>query len=145
MWYLQCDVSQDDKTNTWCVQGVDAHGKLFGVGAGSTREDAFEALRLYILESLFADALNGIDPTKELRTSPPESPYSAVFSLYDLFPAYLRFLRVHKNLRQADVAKRLGITQQAYQKLERIGANPTLETIVKLGQALNIDFNLVAM
>jgi hypothetical protein len=36
------------------------------------------------------------------------------------------------------VAARLGLPQQAYQKLETPGANPTLATIVRLKQALGV-------
>ncbi len=44
-------------------------------------------------------------------------------------PALLRDARRAANLTQADLAGRLGISQAAVAKLERPGANPTVETL----------------
>jgi transcriptional regulator with XRE-family HTH domain len=62
------------------------------------------------------------------------------------FAIHLRRLRMKKGLTQNDVAKRLGISQQAYAKLEIPDCNPSLETIKRLSDALhvNIDLRLVS-
>ncbi len=63
------------------------------------------------------------------------------------FVICLRRLRKTRKLSQADVAKKLGISQQAYAKLETPEkANPSLSTIKKLCEALDaeIDIRLVA-
>jgi len=63
------------------------------------------------------------------------------------FAIRLRQMRMKKKLSQADVAKRLGVTQQAYAKLEiPFSTNPSLSTIQKLSRALDmqIDLRLVA-
>jgi transcriptional regulator with XRE-family HTH domain len=53
-----------------------------------------------------------------------------------LIPVHLKLARARAKLRQADMAERLGITQQAYAKLERPGANPTLQTLIQLERVL---------
>ena len=54
----------------------------------------------------------------------------------DLLPVRIRLLRARHGWRQSDVADRLGISQQAYAKLERPGANPELDTLVRVERAL---------
>jgi len=44
-------------------------------------------------------------------------------------PALLRDARRAANLTQAELARRLGVSQAAVAKLERHGANPTVETL----------------
>ncbi|MBF0541112.1 MAG: type II toxin-antitoxin system HicB family antitoxin [Nitrospirae bacterium] len=60
-------------------------------------------------------------------------------------PIYLKMQRDTKKLSQSDVAKVLGISYQAYQRLEKPGrSNPTLKTLERLakvfGQELYLDF-----
>ena len=57
-----------------------------------------------------------------------------MFAPSELIPVHLKLARA--KLRQADMAERLGITQQAYAKLERPGANPTLQTLIQLERVL---------
>jgi transcriptional regulator with XRE-family HTH domain len=49
-----------------------------------------------------------------------------------------------RRLKQAEVAERMGITQQAYSRLERAGANPTLGLLVRLEEALQQELLLLA-
>jgi predicted RNase H-like HicB family nuclease len=59
------------------------------------------------------------------------------------FAVMLRKVRTQKGLSQAAVAKTLGITQQAYAKLEApLKTNPSLSTIQKLSEALGVDIVL---
>jgi DNA-binding XRE family transcriptional regulator len=53
----------------------------------------------------------------------------------DLLPVRIRLLRARHGWRQSEVADRLGISQQAYAKLERPGANPELNTLVRVERA----------
>jgi transcriptional regulator with XRE-family HTH domain len=48
----------------------------------------------------------------------------------------IRLLRARHGWRQIEVADRMGISQQAYAKLERPGANPELQTPVRVERAL---------
>jgi transcriptional regulator with XRE-family HTH domain len=57
----------------------------------------------------------------------------------DLVPIRMRMIRAQKHLSQADVAKTLGLTQQAYAKLERPGANLQLRTIQQVEGALDAE------
>lgn len=56
------------------------------------------------------------------------------------FAVRLRRLRMKRGLSQAELAKRLGISQQAYAKLETpLKANPSLLTIRRLSSALDTE------
>ena len=63
-----------------------------------------------------------------------ESDSDSVIS--QLVTVQLKLARSQAKLRQADMADRLGITQQAYAKLERPGANLTLHTLIQLERVL---------
>jgi len=58
-------------------------------------------------------------------------------------PILLRKLRETKKLTQGDIAKVLGISYQAYQRLEKPGkSNPTLKTLERLAKVFNKDLRL---
>ncbi len=50
----------------------------------------------------------------------------------------LKAWREHLGLIQSEVAKRAGMSQPAYAKLEKPGANPRIATLRKLAKALGI-------
>lgn len=52
-------------------------------------------------------------------------------------------LRKEKNLSQAEMAKRMGTTQNQISKIEQGGNLPTLETLDKIGEALDMDIEIV--
>lgn len=133
--FLPYQTHFDDETRTYCLVGVDRQGQEFGVGAGPTPEDCVEALRDHVLEVLETHASDGEDRFGDLLGERPDGDH-IVFVAGDLVPIRLRLARVRARLRQADMAQRLGITQQAYAKLERPGANPRLRTLVQAEQAL---------
>ena len=59
-------------------------------------------------------------------------------------PGYrLRRARTRAGLTQAEIARRLGITQQAVARAERWDSNPTVEFIESWAQALGLEFDLV--
>jgi predicted RNase H-like HicB family nuclease/DNA-binding XRE family transcriptional regulator len=53
----------------------------------------------------------------------------------------IRQARASAHLSQQELAKRSGVSQQQIAKLERPGANPTLETIDKIARALRLHFD----
>jgi antitoxin HicB len=58
-------------------------------------------------------------------------------------PVALKKLREKKKLTQGDVARVLGISYQAYQRLEKPGkSNPTLKTLERLAMVFNKDLRL---
>jgi antitoxin HicB len=58
-------------------------------------------------------------------------------------PILLRKLRETSKLTQGDIAKVLGISYQAYQRLEKPGkSNPTLKTLERLAKVFNKDLRL---
>lgn len=58
-------------------------------------------------------------------------------------PIILRKLRENKNMTQGDIAKVLGISYQAYQRLEKPGkSNPTLKTLERLAKVFDKDLRL---
>jgi antitoxin HicB len=58
-------------------------------------------------------------------------------------PIFLRKFRETKKFTQSDIAKVLGISYQAYQRLERPGkSNPTLKTLERLAKVLDKDLHL---
>ena len=134
--YLGYTKQYDPETSTWCISGVDSTGALFGVGAGRTELECQQRLRDYVWDVLDSHAAAGEDHFGDLVNQAPDGLY-VEFDPVDLFPMRLKLARA--GLRQADMAARLGITQQGYAKLERLGANPTLRTIFQAEQVLGLD------
>ena len=133
--FLAYTIEHDRETRTWAATGKDRHGRIFGVGSGGTREAAVHALKEAVWDSLASDAADGVDWTGTLRQRAPKGEHMA-FEGSDLLPIRLRLLRAQQSLKQSDLAGRLSVSQQAYAKLERPGANPTLQTIAELEDAL---------
>jgi len=113
-----------------------------GKSLEQAKSNAFEALNGWLAANCDRD-LN-IPRAKERRGKnyfPIEVDVSVEFVIC------LRSLRKNRGMSQADVAKKLGISQQAYAKLETPEkANPSLNTVKRLSEALNaeIDIRLVA-
>ena len=81
-------------------------------------------------------AQDGKDPFSELLEAPPTSGAHVSFLPSELVSIHLKLARAQANLRHADMAERMGITQQAYAKLERPGAILTLRTLILLERVL---------
>jgi DNA-binding XRE family transcriptional regulator len=133
--YLPYAVTHDEDTQTICLSGRDRRGELFGTGAGKTLEQAESRLRDYILDSLFAAATDGEDFIGDLPTARPDGP-CLFFAPQEFFPVRLRLVRASLALTQSEVAERLGVTQQAYAKLEKVGSNPKLSAVHNLEEVL---------
>ena len=136
--FLPYQTEFDPETRTYCIIGKDSHGDPFGVGAGATRQEGEEALREFVLEVLDFQATRGLDHFGDLLDVAPAGDHVA-FDPVELLPIRLKLARVVAGLRQADMAERLGITQQAYAKLEGRTANPTIRTIVQAERALGVE------
>jgi DNA-binding XRE family transcriptional regulator len=52
----------------------------------------------------------------------------------------LREIRIGRNLTQAEVAKKAGITQPALSRIELGGGVPTLEMLDRIGRAMGVRF-----
>jgi DNA-binding XRE family transcriptional regulator/predicted RNase H-like HicB family nuclease len=51
-------------------------------------------------------------------------------------PLQLRWAREEAKLTQGELATRLGVSYQSVQRLERVGANPSIKTLTKVARAL---------
>jgi len=136
--YLPYATRFDPESRTYCITGTDSRGQPFGVGAGATLELCERRLRDWIWEVLDAHTAEGEDYLGDLHTEPPAGDH-LFFDPVELMPIRLKLARARAGLRQADMAARLGITQQAYAKLERPGANPTLRTLYQAERALGTE------
>ena len=102
------------------------------------KENAKEALTGY-LSSVFERNLKIPDPSaikgKNIYGIEPEPEVTV--------PILLKKLRETRKLTQGDIAKVLGISYQAYQRLEKPGkSNPTLKTLERLAKVFNKDLRL---
>lgn len=104
----------------------------------AAKQHAKEALTGY-LASAFERNIRIPDPSeikgKNIYHIEPE-PEVAV-------PILLRKLRETRKLTQGDIAKVLGISYQAYQRLEKPGkSNPTLKTLERLAKVFGMELRL---
>lgn len=104
----------------------------------AAKQNAKEALTGY-LSSIFERNLKIPDPSalkgKNIYEIEPE-PEVAV-------PILLKRLRETRKLTQGDIAKVLGISYQAYQRLEKPGkSNPTIKTLERIAKVYNKDLRL---
>jgi len=133
--YLPYEISFDEDSRTFCCEGIDRHGKPFGVGSGVTLDSAVKRLRESVFASLSTDASDGNDHTASLHRTPKGDDF-LLLTAHDLLPIHIRLIRSMRRLKQAEVAERMGISQQAYSRLEQAGANPTLALVARLETAL---------
>jgi antitoxin HicB len=118
------------EANRWLVAFPDCPGcQTFG----DTREEAL---------SMAAEALEGWLETHLEHGDVPPRPRARrggvpvdVRAGLDV-AIQLRWLRDDLGLSQAEIAKRVGVSQQQIAKLERPASNPTLRTLVELTQKL---------
>lgn len=141
--YLPYETSFDPGSRTHCCEGLDTEGRPFGAGSGTTLAQARTRLREAILDALLADANQGNDYTPSLHPSPGDGPFLP-FSSLDLLPVHIRLARATRQMKQSEVAQRMGISQQAYSKLEQPGCNPTVSLLTRLETALQREILLLA-
>lgn len=124
---------------SWLVEFPDLPGCLTeGATLNEAAHNARDALTGY-LSSIFERNYKIPRPSKlkgkNIYMIEPEPEVSV--------PILLRKLREKKKLTQGDIAKVLGISYQAYQRLEKPGkSNPTLKTLERLAKVFNKDLRL---
>ena len=129
-------ISED---KSYLVEFPDLPGCLTeGATLEAAKQNAKEALTGY-LSSIFERNLKIPDPSvlkgRNIYDIEPE-PEVAV-------PILLRRLRETRKMTQGDIAKVLGISYQAYQRLEKPGkSNPTIKTLERLAKVYNKDLRL---
>ena len=135
--YIPYEKGFDEETSTWTLTGKDSQGRDFGVAAGRSIEQAEQRLKDWIFDSLAASADDAEDRTGDLSSSAPgELPAIALMPI-DLLPIHIRLSRARRHLTQAQVAERLGISQQAYSKYERAGANLGVKTVHQVERVMD--------
>lgn len=98
--------------------------------------------------AMAADALDGwLEVSLEHGDVPPKPKYTRGVGIRvapGLSAAIaLRWARARFGVTQAQLAKQAGVSQQQVAKLEQPGANPTVETLQKVAEALGGVFDLV--
>jgi antitoxin HicB len=127
----------EDKT--YFVEFPDLPGCLTeGDNLEEAKRNAKEALTGY-LSSVFDRNLKIPDPSvlkgKNIYCIEPEPEVT--------IPILLRKLRETRKLTQGDIARVLGISYQAYQRLEKPGkSNPTIKTLERLAKVFNKELRL---
>ena len=134
--FLAFERTFDEESSSWCLTGRDRVGEDFGVGVAPDPDEAAVRLHDWVLDSLLAAADDGENRLGDLLRECPPGQDCLVIGPPDLVPVMIRLLRAKHGWRQSDVADRLGISQQAYAKLERPGANPELQTLMRVERAL---------
>lgn len=129
-------LEHDEETRMPVLSALARTKDVLAVVSEPTLEDAEAELISLVLSVLDAQAQEGRDPFSDLAEAPPKKGGYVAFLPSQLIPIHLKLARSQAHLRQADMADRLGITQQAYAKLERPGANPTLQTLMQLERVL---------
>ena len=129
----------DDDAGYW-VEGVGALRGLYSQGddLDEARRHAREALSL-MLEAMLADGHPVPRPERDVVGEHVEW----VMPDHDLIaPLVMRWAREDARVTQAELAARLHVTKQAIQKLERPGANPRIQTLARVAEALGHPFGI---
>ena len=129
-------LENDEETGMPVLSALAHDGTVLAVVSEPTLEAAETELVALVMAVLDAQAQDGTDPFPDLLEAPPTKGGYVAFPPSQLVTVHLKLARSQAKLRQADMADRLGITQQAYAKLERPGANITLRTLIQLERVL---------
>jgi DNA-binding XRE family transcriptional regulator len=129
-------LEMDEETGMSVLSALAREGGVLAVVSEPTLEAAEAELASLVMAVLDSLAQDGKDPFADLLEAPPKKGGYVAFPPSQLVTIHLKLARAQAKLRQADMADRLGITQQAYAKLERPGANLTLHTLIQLERVL---------
>ncbi|MNY11477.1 Antitoxin HicB [compost metagenome] len=123
----------------YVVQGV---GPISSV---ITEGDSLEEARSMAREALTGVMLSKLDHGEPIPR-PPRAEGDDIHWIEPdpvaVTPILLRWAREDAKLSQGELASRLGVTYQAYQKLERSGANPSIKTLAKVARALGRNLHI---
>ena len=132
-------ITHDPEDNSYLVEFPDLPGCITeGETLTEAKSNGREALTGY-LSSLFERNLQIPAPStvhnKNIHLIEPEAGVA--------IPVILKQLRENSKLTQSDVATVLGISYQAYQRLERPGkSNPTVKTLERLARVFHKSLHL---
>ena len=62
-------------------------------------------------------------------------------NFYENLAKNIKIERIKENITQQELANRAGLSRDTISQIERGIANPTLETIISIAKALNVDLN----
>lgn len=132
-------VPEPDQPGVFNVQGI---APMDGVITyGESREHALEMAR----EALTGILLSMLKHNESIPR-PPLATGPDVFLVEPepvvVAPILLRWAREEAGLTQSEVADRLKVTYQSYQRLERGDANPSIKTLAKVARALGRDLHI---
>ena len=128
------------KTKEYLVEFPELEG-CFSEGSSlkEALENAKEALDGWMASNCDRDLM-----IPEAKNRKSKSFYPIQVDIRISFPILLRKARKKRKLSQKQVADQLGVSQQAYAKLETpLKANPALNTIQKISNALSLEFDLI--
>ena len=133
--YISYLAEVDPEAKFHVLSALDNQSRVIAV-VSEARLDVAEAELIKVLLHLFgAEASQGHNRLVEFPDTPPQGPFVALAPT-QVIAIRLKLARGQANLRQADMAGLLGITQQTYAKLERPGSNPTLQTLAQIERSL---------
>ncbi len=134
---MQYHVKLEREGRNWNAIFVDAPGcATFATSRAKALLAAKEALEGWLEAHLLA----GRAPTKPAVTSRGAEPIDVEPQL--AVAIALRWARQEAGLTQAELASRVGVSQQQMAKLERPGANPSVVTLRKVADALGMRIHL---
>jgi DNA-binding XRE family transcriptional regulator/predicted RNase H-like HicB family nuclease len=117
----------------------DCSGCVTQAGPGERIEDqAHEALESW----LGAELIMGEVPPRPPRRAPPGKVIWVEVPAKLATKLYLRWARHEAGLSQAQLAKKVGVTQQAIAKLEHPKSNPMLDTLERVAAALGAQLEI---
>ncbi len=115
--------------------------QTFADSEAQVRVEAREALAGWLMAHL---DLGRAPPVPRVRK---RAPAGARIARIEVDPALavavrIRQARAERDLTQAQLAKRAGVSQQQIAKLERPGENPTIATLLKVASALGMSLDV---
>ncbi len=125
----------------WCIEFPDAPGcSTFAESERALEHAAQGALEGWLEAWLVTDET----PPEPKRIRVPRAAKTMTVSVSSNLAAAvsLRWTRRRAGLSQAELAKRLGVSKQAVQKLERATSNPSLTTLDKVAHALGVHLEI---
>jgi DNA-binding XRE family transcriptional regulator len=137
--YAPYILEYDEETRMPVLSALAQDGSVLAVASEPGVEAAEAELVSLVMTVLDEMAQDGRDPFPDLLDAPPADGGYVTFLPSELVTIHLKLARARAKLRQVDMAERMGITQQAYAKLERRGANLTLNTLIQLERVLGCE------
>jgi antitoxin HicB len=127
---IPCKISYSDKDKCWYVESPEFYSGILTYG--NTLEEA-KKMAVEAVSGLLESYLeHGDDFTIPDMPNLPDW-YKIELEPELAFALWLRAMRKSRNMTLADVANKMGVKYQVYQKLENPKlANPTLKTLKKL-------------